>query len=375
MALVFPIDRHGQDADSYVSSYSRVSSHLPSDFCYPFLLFSSLTFVALRFIIYDSLVQSGLYFKLAAISDPNSAPNPYRLPYTNIPSLDRLLSNLVVFFHTLFDLSYSPLLAALFPVIGAVALVPYLEATRDRPPVVLRMPTAVGTAIQLASMGVAMPVYALLFVTTGTAYLRSSTAPSANPPSRINQGNAEALLFGVLLGYVLPTSLMLFLVRPEVTALWQAFPLLTAIAMFGHKVIRPPSRYVQSGHTTVLVTLVLSFVLSALLHVVYVWPILTDSAALQTMFVPVGPLDPAASSVDDGVLEFIKWDLIFGAGSVVLSTFWMVDGMFALVGILLWYGIATIVFGPAAAIIGVFLWRERRLNGQPQAGKIAQKME
>lgn len=94
------------------------------------------------------------------------------------------------------------------------------------------------------------------------------------------------------------------------------------------------------------------------------------------MFVPaVGVLDPATMSLTDGVLEFIKWDMILGVGSVILATFWMADSVLRLVGILVWYGVATIVLGPAAAIAGVLLWRERRLNGQSQAEKTSQKME
>lgn len=283
---------------------------------------------------------------------------------------------MVVFFHALMDPAYRPLLAALFPALAVITLIPFLEAARDRRSFALRTPTAIGVLFQLASMGVVMPIYSLLFVITGTASTQPSTTRTPNPPSKINQANAEALLFGLVLGYVLPTTLMLFLVRPFVTATWQGFPLLITFAIFVHKLIRPPSRYVQSGHSTIVATLAFTFVLSALLHAVYVWPVLTDSVALQTMFVPaVGVLDPATMSLTDGVLEFIKWDMILGVGSVILATFWMADSVLRLVGILVWYGVATIVLGPAAAIAGVLLWRERRLNGQSQAEKTSQKME
>ncbi|KAG8217203.1 hypothetical protein J3R82DRAFT_5287 [Butyriboletus roseoflavus] len=343
---------------------------------FPLLVFPFITFAAFRLLLHQSLVQTGLQFKTAAICDPDLAPHPPRLGYTNNPKADQLLCGMVVFFHALMNPAYYPLLAALFPALGVVALIPFLEAARDRRSFALRAPTAVGALFQLASMGVVMPIYSLLFVITGTASTRPSTTPTPNPPSKINQANAEALLFGLLLGYVLPTTLMLFLVRPFVTATWQGFPFLIAIAIVVHKVIRPPSRYAQSGHSTVMATLAFTFISSALLHAIYVWPVLINSVALQTMFVPVvGVFDPAAMSLTDGVLEFIKWDMILGVGSVVLATFWMADSVLSLVGILVWYGIATIVLGPAAAIAGVFLWRERRLNGQSQAEKTPQKME
>ena len=53
------------------------------------------------------------------------------------------------------------------------------------------------------------------------------------------------------------------------------------------------------------------------------------------MFVPaLHAFDPAAISFVGGVLEFIKWDLIFGVGSVTLATFWMADSVLGLFGIL-----------------------------------------
>ncbi|KAG6375906.1 hypothetical protein JVT61DRAFT_2774 [Boletus reticuloceps] len=348
----------------------------PLDVLLPLLIFPFLTFTAFHIIVHQSLFQSGLQFKISAICEPDLAPHPYRLPYTSITNVDTLLCGLVVFFHALIDTASTACLAVLFPAFSIVALIPFLEAARDRRPFALRMPTAIGVLIQLASAGVIMPLYALLLVITRTASLRPSTTPTPSPPSKINRGNAEALLFGLILGYILPTILMLSFARPTVTAVWQGVPLLVALAILVHKIIRPPSRLVQSGHPTVVVTLAFSFLLSALLHVVYVWPVLTDTAALRTIFAQVVDVsDPAATTLADGVLEFIKWDFIFGVGSMVLATFWMADSLLSLVGIIVWYGIASIAVGPAAAIAGVLLWRERRLNGKSQVEKVPQKME
>ncbi|KAF8431816.1 hypothetical protein L210DRAFT_924027 [Boletus edulis BED1] len=342
----------------------------------PLLVFPFLTLTAFHLIVHQSLFQNGLQFKISAICEPDLDPHPYRLPYTSITNVDTLLCGMVVFFHALIDTASTAYLAVLFPALSIVALIPFLEAARDRHPFALRMPTAIGVLIQLASAGVIMPLYSLLFVITHTASLRPSTTPTPSPPSKINQGNAEALLFGLILGYIVPTILMLSFARPTVTAAWQGFPLLIALVILVHKIIRPPSRLVQSGHPTVIVTLAFSFVLSALLHVVYVWPVLTDTPTLQTLFVSLMDVsDPAVMSLADGVLEFIKWDFIFGVGSVVIATFWMADSLFSLAGIIVWYGIANIAVGPAAAIAGVLLWRERRLNGKSQVEKVPQKME
>ena len=358
-----------------VFSSLLLSPDYSPDVLLPLLIFPFLTFTAVYFILHQSLVQNGLQLKISTICHPDFAPHPYQLPYTNITEVDQLLCGMVAFFHALVDPAYNALLAVLFPAVGVAVLIPFLEASRDNPPFALRMPTAIGVLFQLATMGVIMPFYSLLFVITYAA----SSQPSAIPNSTlmINQGNAEALLFGLLLGYILPTTFMVSFVHSSVTATWQGFPILFAFAIFVHKLIRPPSRLAQSGHATVMVTLAFTFLLSGLLHMIYVWPIITDTAALRTMFLPV--IDPAfdleKTSLVDGVLTFVKWDLVFSLGSVILGTFWAADRLLTLVGMLVWYGIATILVGPAAAIAGVFLLRERQLNGRNQTEKVPQKME
>ena len=91
---------------------------------------------------------------------------------------------------------------------------------------------------------------------------------------------------------------------------------------------------------------------------------------------PIGKVpDLEETSLVDGVLAFIRWDLVFGLSSVILATFWMADSLLTLIGMLVWYYIATIFVGPAAAIAGVFLLQERRLNGRDQTERVPQKME
>ena len=106
-----------------------------------------------------------------------------------------------------------------------------------------------------------------------------------------------------------------------------------ALAIFVHILIRPPSRLAPSSYATVMVTLTFTFLLSSPpLPVINVWPVIADTAALQTMFLPVVELIVEVphleeTSLVDGVLAFIRWDLVFGLGSVILTTFWMADSL------------------------------------------------
>ncbi|KAF9228790.1 hypothetical protein BS17DRAFT_772516 [Gyrodon lividus] len=270
------------------------------------------------------------------------------------------------------DPFYRPLLAELFTTLAVLSIIPFAEAARDKRPFVLRTPAAVGVLFQLATLGVIMPLYSLLFVVTGAA----SQRPGPTTTSKINQANAEALLFALILGYIVPTLSMLAYEDPTVTAIWQTFPLLTELAQFAHRVIRPPSKYVDSGHRTVMATFALVFVASAAVHAAYVWPLLQDWALLRAMVVPsLGALDPAASSLTEGVVAFIKWDIVIGAGSIMLSTLWMANDIIQFLAIVLWYGVATVLLGPGAAIAGVLLWRETHLNGGSQVEKVQEKTQ
>ncbi|KIK92017.1 hypothetical protein PAXRUDRAFT_148219 [Paxillus rubicundulus Ve08.2h10] len=269
---------------------------------------------------------------------------------------------MVAFFHTLMDPFYRPLVAELFTTLAVLTIIPFAEAAREKRPFVLRGPAAVCIMFQLASLGVVMPLYSLLFVVTGAASLGSG--PLTTPGTKVNQANAEALLFALVLGYVVPTLCMLVYEDPMLTAIWQVFPLLTELSQFAHRVIRPPSKYIESGHRTVMATFGLVFVASAAMHATYVWPFFGNWEGLRAMVVPsLGALDPTATSLAENVVAFLKWDFIIGAGSTMLSTLWMADDFVQCLAIVLWHGVATVLLGPGAAVAGVWLWREARLNG------------
>ncbi|KAF9234757.1 hypothetical protein BU15DRAFT_65394 [Melanogaster broomeanus] len=341
----------------------------------PLLLFPFLSFIAIQFIFGLSLYQNGLQAKLNAICDPTVglASHPFRLPYTNRPDADKIICGMVSFFNALMDPSSRPLLAEVLTTAAVLSIIPFVEAAREKRSFLLRTPAAVGVLFQFASLGVIMPLYSLLLVITGTASRRPS--PSTTD-SKINQANAEALLFALLAGYVVPTVCMVVYDVPNATAIWQAFPLLMEFAQFAHRLIRPASRYVDSGHRTVMATFALLFVVSAAVHAAYVWPLLGDLELLTTIFAPSRvALDPAATSLTEGVGAFIRWDVVIGAGATMLATLWMASSVEQVFAIVLWHGLSTVVFGPGAAIAGVLLWREAELNGGTQVEKLQEKTQ
>ncbi|KAF9234480.1 hypothetical protein BU15DRAFT_65658 [Melanogaster broomeanus] len=306
----------------------------------PLLVFPFLSFAAIKVIFGLSLKQNGLQAKINSICDPTFglASHPFRLPYTNIPVIDANPLSMVAFFQDVMDPPYRPLFVELFVPVAVFSIVPYVEAAREKQSVILRIPAVFGVISQIASLAFSMPLYSLLLVITGTASQRPN--PSTTD-SKINQANAEALLFMLAVGYVVPTLCMSVYNDPTVTAVWQAFPLFMEFARFAYRLIRPASRYVDSGHRTVMAMFGILFVVSAAAHVAYVWPLLGNWEMFKMMFVPLPvALDPATTSLLEGVVALLKWDFIIGAGSIILATLWMANDVGQFYCIVLWNAVS-----------------------------------
>ncbi|OAX40504.1 hypothetical protein K503DRAFT_687381 [Rhizopogon vinicolor AM-OR11-026] len=239
--------------------------------------------------------------------------------------------------------------------LSAIAIIPFAEAVRESRSAWLRMPATTGIIFQLCSCAVIMPVYWFTFALTGGTTRRDN----------INQGNAEALLSALLVGYALPTVCMVVLENPVMTAIWQVFPLFMKIAQWAHCKIRPPSRYTGSGCRTVQAMYMLVIITSASLHAVYIWPLFNSPALFQKIMIPpMAPSDSTTISITEGVAAFLKWDMAFGAGSTILITLWFARSLTDLVLLILWHAVATIAVGPGAVIAGAMLWREATINAQ-----------
>ncbi|KAG2149333.1 hypothetical protein DEU56DRAFT_977996 [Suillus clintonianus] len=304
------------------------------------------------------LYGNGLVSKLHAVcgAPVDGGLFPMRTTYTNIPALDSKLCAIVTFYHGLMNPTYQPLLILMSTTLSAIAIIPFAEATREYHPKRLRMPATIGMVFQLCSCGVIMPIYWFAFALTGGTARRGD---------RINQGNAEALLFALVAGYAIPTFCMVVLEDPVVTAMWQIFPLYMKVAHWAHCKIRPPSQHTGSGYGTVQAMYMLVYVASAYLHVAHIWPIFNSSALFQKLIMPpMAPLDPSATSIAEGAAAFLKWDMAIGIGSTILITLWFAKSLTGLMVLILWHASATFIVGPGAAIAGVMMWREATINAQ-----------
>ena len=61
--------------------------------------------------------------------------------------------------------------------------------------------------------------------------------------AKINQANAKAVLLAVLIGFTVPSALLLTMQDPTVTALWNIFPFWMWLAQMGHLFLRPSLQF------------------------------------------------------------------------------------------------------------------------------------
>ncbi|KAG2370136.1 hypothetical protein BDR07DRAFT_1386621 [Suillus spraguei] len=265
---------------------------------------------------------------------------------------------LVALFHALLDPAYRPLVAELMTGLAAVT-----HDTLRRGCTRKSLLSSFASLLSLEysssffSFAVIMPIYYVVFILSGAAI----GSPVKGRSTRITQGSAEALLFALIVGYIIPTVCMVILQDITTTALWQGYPIIMALAQFVYLVIRP-SHDVESGHATIQAMYGLIFVTSAIFHVYYTWPLVFDIQEFQKVLVPQLALSKRPLSLPEGVAAVIQWDAVFGIGSTLLMTFWFAQSVKEMVLLLVWHVLSSVVFGPGAAIAGVLLFREARLN-------------
>jgi len=295
---------------------------------------------------------SGLASTVAA--ECKSEQGPYSLPYTGIPSVDKGLCALVVFFHGAMTpgdpfthLNYFITIGSIFHIIPAV------EGFRIGRSMGVAFPVVVGLLSQVCSLGVTMPLYYLVFfLSGGRARFDSATS--------ITKVHAQAIIFGLIVGAGIPSIYMVILQTPIATAIWQPFPIYMAVVTFLYLTIKQPV-HAESGFYVIQFFYLVSLVGASLFYLVELWPRRSGLEALKALYVPsITPLVNAPTPVQ--VHDFLKWDLVFALLSTGIAQLWFVSEIIEIPLILLWYLIAIPLIGPGAAVIAVNMWCEGQIG-------------
>jgi hypothetical protein len=230
----------------------------------------------------------------------------------------------------------------------------FVEAARPGRSTLLAFPAIMGLILQFQGPGFTFPLFWLALILSGQTRLDRVAA-------RIDQPRAEATLFAVLVGYALPTALMLILQDTFTTAAWQFFPAWMWLARAAYLFIRPSSRHNNtSGYWTIQATFIFTFIISAISHIAVIRGV-KDLTLLRDLYVP--PIVPATTSLEQAGHVTSQWDHVFTMGSSLLGTLWFARDAKQTILIALWNVIVSVVVGPSAAVSGILLWREWALNG------------
>ncbi|KAF4614437.1 hypothetical protein D9613_002887 [Agrocybe pediades] len=285
---------------------------------------------------------------------PGSQVTSYRLDYTGVDGMDKPLCALVTFFHSIMDSSLSrSFLSYAIGISGPLVLLPSLESYRIGQHRALSYPVLWGFLMQTATVGITFPLYWLAFI------LFEGVNKHHNFNVRkIPQAQVEAIIFGLVVGAVIPSVAMLLLDDPKVTAIWQAYPVYVSIAQQAHLLFRPASKHSQSGFRTIQVLYLTLFIFSSSFHIHTVWPILSDFNAIKSMLLPsLTPLSPS-EPMNHHLLEFLKWDVLLAYVATALAMLWFAKSARQVLMIILWYTVAIPLFGFGAAVMGVTIWRD-----------------
>ncbi|KAF8275223.1 hypothetical protein EI94DRAFT_41323 [Lactarius quietus] len=330
----------------------------------PAILFTALAYGAHNFLM-GHFTKAGGFALLLGQCPPNLGP--YNMRYTGLGPVDSFLCTIVAFYHSNMDSETFPFTADFLVSLSPFVALTFVESTRSGRSIILAFPATMGLFYQTQGAGIVFPLYWLALILSSPENTRMS--PGA---ARIDQANAEATLFAVLIGFAVPTVLLLTLQDPIVTALWNLFPFGMWLAQTGHLFIRPSSRFYTSGYWTVQATYIITFIFSAIAHVAVIWSAKDNLVFLQSLYMPpISPPDPTNTSLQLATHIFLQWDYTFTMGSAFIGSLWFASNIRQAVSVTLWNVIATMVVGPGAAMSGVLLWREWKLNGA--SGEVSKK--
>ncbi|KAI0256497.1 hypothetical protein BJV78DRAFT_1079618, partial [Lactifluus subvellereus] len=136
---------------------------------------------------------------------------PYNRRYTGLDPVDGLLC-IPVSFQSNFHPDPSSFADFMASWATPVALT-FIETTRSSCSTVLAFPAILGLFYKTGGAGVILPPFWLALVLSGHTCMDCAAA-------RVDQARAEAALFAVMIGFAVPSALLLTLQGPVVTTVW-----------------------------------------------------------------------------------------------------------------------------------------------------------
>ena len=234
-----------------------------------------------------------------------------------------------------------------------------VEANRLRRPLILSIPMITGIVLLVLTAGPIMPLYCLAFVLTGAASAQNSNKEI--PEFAISRKNAEAITFGVAVGYVIPSILLAAYQNIPVFVIWFGIHIYMAMFQMIWRVARPDTQQMDSKIIQGLYAV--TFVASSVTHIIAVLSRIHDLQELSTFILPpMSSLEPSTTLSPTWHMDLTQWDIWLSQIAVMAASFWFAKDGKERFRLLMWHIAATLTVGPGASVCGALIWREIRLT-------------
>ena len=265
-------------------------------------------------------------------SPPTYTASPGDLRYTGLAVPDQILCTLVNFFTVVLN---SPAKAHTihFLIQFPGIILPFVvEGTRDNGSLLISH-FIIGTAYQLKGAGVVTPLAYLLTLWLTSSVRGRGTKRGTAP---LTQRQAESILVSILLGFVLPSVLVVRTLSPYSIALWQPVPWYMSAAQALYRLAAPappassPASKPGSGSALFKSTLYTLSTGAAIAHWVFLYrffsaPAFAPSSLLNFSWLPSLSIPPHDTPATEAFAHFLEWDAVICYTTASLGGLWLLD--------------------------------------------------
>ncbi|GJJ15245.1 hypothetical protein Clacol_009521 [Clathrus columnatus] len=295
----------------------------------------------------------------------------YRRQYFGglLPGLERSLCPLVAFFYPVVQADVKPhyyreFMIASFSNFSVVVCATFVEASRMQRgligPFWILLPVLTGVVYQFITGAVTLPyLWTIIIVAQRRGLIKS--APS------IDECDGEGIALGMLLGYVVPTYLMLFHSDIPSIVAWQIFPVIIGAVCGVYILLRPRSNKPSAYNNTIQTTYGILFIFLTLINFYFIVSNNFNLTKVINIWFP-----PFTFRFNSTILQnfadfsaiVLQWDLMLIFGGTCLASLWFAKNIKQVLAIAAWYVGPGLLLGPGPAIAAVLMWREGELRRQ-----------
>ncbi|PVF97723.1 hypothetical protein CPB86DRAFT_412040 [Serendipita vermifera] len=254
-------------------------------------------------------------------------------------------------------------LTIIFLMNGPIAsLVMLLESGREDRPYVASLPLLAGLLTQTITGGLAATLYWLFFL---VQVFLSGTRRAEKPVSRTE---AEAALLGVLVGYMIPTAWMIMNKDTPSIMFWQPFPVYSSLVQNAWLWLKRNEKRTP-GVDLVQLSLLLLSGMGSITWIYLILPHLSKFVLIDLWrWLPSWSVpDPLTNTLTATVLHALQYDAIWMFAATILAGVFLMEDKNDVFYVIQTLPGLVAIFGPAAMIGGLWVFREMQLTIRDQA--------